>query len=719
MERRDFFKILTTTSAGLVSGACGKRGEQLIPLLVADREVVPGEEQWYPAVCGECEAGCGVIARVMAGERVVERDHERVRQRVACIKKLEGNPVDPVSGGRLCARGQAGVQSLYHPDRLGGPLRRVGPRGKAEFASTSWKEAVLVAAEKLVRVREKDPSRIVFLARPQSGTRAIAVARFLEALDAPPAIGCGIADFPLERKAAEMVYGWRGLPVYDLAHARYALSVGADFLGGWASPVYYGRQFGHFRQGRPDVRGTLVHAESRFSITAASADQWLPLRPGSEPFFLAAVGCLILEEKLTRRAEAVPDPVRKAFRSCDVAGALRVTGLDERRLRRVARELGESEAPLVVAGASVVHTNSLDALLLAAYLNLMLGVAGRPGGVLPPAPDLIASRPSLGNAAPALERAEFLFTDGVNPAYLLPAALGAEKHLARIDTQISFSPFLDDTGAYADLLLPDHHALESNAAIVPHTAPAAAVTLATQFVEPLHDTRATEQVLADLAKELKVEFELPTAKAVVSPLLPPNLPWDEATRQGGVWLPAEAPKAPAWPKQPPAPEPAAPTLEGDPQRYPFTFQPYLSLQYHDGRAAHLPWMQELPDPASSAMWSLPVEIDPGTAAKLGVRNGDVVRVESPHGRLEAPVYVHPAAVPGVASMAIGQGHRHYGRYASNRGSNPLAILAPVFEKSTGALALGATRVRLTKTGRRGFLAQFSPNDREHNPFSHR
>ncbi len=719
MERRNFFKILTTTSAGLLTGACSRPSDALIPLLVSDRAVVPGEEQWHPAVCGECEAGCGVIARVMEGERLVERDNERVRERIACIKKLEGNPLDPVSGGRLCARGQAGVQSLYHPDRLPGPLRRVGQRGKAEFGSTSWKEAVLVAAEKLVRVREKDPSQIVFLARPQAGTRSLAIARFLEAIGAPPAVGWGIADFPLERKAAEMVYGWTGLPVYDLAHARSVLSVGADFLGGWASPVYYGRQYGHFRQGRPGLRGTLAHAESRFSVTAATADQWLPLRPGSEPQFLAAVGRLLLEEKLARRADAVPDAIRQVFRACDLAAALRATGLDERRLRRVTRELGESEAPLVLAGASVVHTNSLDALLLAAYLNLMLGAAGRPGGVLPPAPATIRERPALANAAAALARAEFLFTDGVNPAYTLPAALGAEKHLARIDTQISFSGFVDDTAAYADLLLPDHHFLEASAALVPTVAPGAAVTLATPFVQPLYDTRATEQVLADLAKELKVDFELPTPKSIVSPLLPADLPWDNATRQGGVWISAAAPQIPALPKQPPAPELAAPLFEGDAGQYPFPFQPYLSLQYHDGRGAHLPWMQELPDPASSAMWSLPVEIDPSTAAQLGVRNGDLVRVESPHGRLEAPVYVHPAAVPGVVSMAIGQGHRYYGRYASNRGSNPLAILAPVFEKSTGALALGATRVRLTKTGGRGFLAQFSPNDREHNPFSHR
>ena len=89
------------------------------------------------------------------------------------------------------------------------------------------------------------------------------------------------------------------------------------------------------------------------------------------------------------------------------------------------------------------------------------------------------------------------------------------------------------------------------------------------------------------------------------------------------------------------------------------------MQFHDGSGANLPWMQELPDPVSSAMWGLPVEVDPKTATRLGIKTGDLVRVESPHGKLEAPAYVHPAAVPGVVSMAIGQGDRKSTRLNSS------------------------------------------------------
>jgi len=464
-----------------------------------------------------------------------------------------------------------------------------------------------------------------------------------------------------------MVFGWNGLPVYDLAHAHYALGVGADFLGGWASPVYYSRQFGNFRQGRRDVRGQLVQAESRLSITAGAADRWLPLRPGSEPQFLAAVGRILLESRLARNAAQVPAPVLAAFQAADVGALVAACGLDEKRVREVVQELGESEAPLVLAGASIVQSNSLDAIVASHYVNLMLGNVGKPGGVLPPA-QAAATAPANHGAAEALARADVVLIDGANPAYTLPRSSGVFDALARAGTVIGFNRFLDDSGAWSDLLLPDHDPLES------------------EIVQPLYDTRALEQTLADLSRKMNLPDRVP-----VTPAQPLSHTFDLA----------------------------APAFDGDAGEYPHTFQPYLSLQFHDGRGSHLPWLQELPDPASSAIWGLPVEIDPGTGMKLRVSNGDMVRVESRLGWFEAPAYVHPGAIPGVASMAIGDGHSHYGRYASGRGANPIAILAPVWEKSTGALVLGGTRVRLSRVGARRDWIQFAAPDREERGFEHR
>jgi len=713
MDRRNFFKILSASSAALV--ACGGNGGKAIPLLVPEHEIVPGEEQWHPAVCAGCGAGCATVVRIMEGIRTVERNGEEFRERIAAIKKIEGNPLDPISGGHLCARGQASVQSLYHPDRLRGPMKRTGPRGQARFAAVSWNYAVAQVAEKLAQVRSADPAGIVFLARGQAGTRSLAITRFTQALGAPAPVVCSIADHEAERKAAELVFGWEGLPVYDLSHAYYTLGVGADFLGGWASPVYYARQFGEFRQGRRQIRGQLIQAESRLSVTGSAADRWLPLRPGTEPQFLAAVGRLLLDGRLARNAEALPKPVARAFQEADPARLLAVCGLDEMRVRQIVQELGASEAPLVLAGASIPQTNSVDAIVASHYVNLMLGNVGKPGGVLAPAG--IAQPPENRAIVQALSRARVVFIDGANPVYAMPRSVGVADALARAELVVAFGTFPDDSSAWADIVLPDHHELESGMALLPAVSAQQAVAVSTPFVEPLYDTRAVETTLAELATKIGAECPPVTPKDIVQPLLAGSITYDDVAREGGLWL-DPPPSTPARPNAV-ALDFAPARFEGDPAQYPYHFQPYLSLQFHDGSGARLPWLQELPDPTSSSIWGLPVEIDPGTAGKLGVANGDMVRVESPYGSLEAPAYVHPGAIPGVVSMAIGDGHAHFTRYASGRGANPLSILAPVWEPSTGALISGATRVRLARTGGRRALTQFSTQDRQERGFDER
>jgi anaerobic selenocysteine-containing dehydrogenase len=695
MDRRNFFKILSTVSAGAATSACGHRTDALIPLLVADPQIEGGEEQFHPGVCTACGAGCGTLVRMMRGERTIVRDGEKLREPIACIKKIEGNPLDPISGGRLCARGQAEVQSLYHPDRLRGPMRRGGSRGAAQFAAVSWDEAVSSLAEKLGKA---DKGKVVFLTSAGAGSRTQAIQRFVEAIGAPAPAACGLGNLAPERQAAEAAFGWKGVPVYDIGDARYVVSIGADFLGTWASPVYYGRRYGHFRQGRPDLRGRLIQAESRMSLTAQNADEWVPIEPGGELAFTLALGRLLLEDQLAPNESAVPDSALETMRAAD----LKTSGVGEKRLRRIARELGESPAPLVIAGAALARGNTAQALLAAHYINLMLGNVGKPGGMLAPA----AESEPLSGTLDALSGAEVILLDDANPAYLLPGSIAA---LQKAGLVVSFGSFIDDSAAYADLLLPSHHALESALAVVPAVSPRAVVTVATPFVKPLYDTRPMEETLAAVAAKMGVDFETPSPKSFIENRMPADQTWAQVARQGGLW-PSEA-AVTEWHKPTAGLNGDAATSTGDPGQYPLHFQPYLSLEYYDGRSAHLPWMQELPDPVSSAIWSIPVEIDPQTAARLGLENGAAVRIESPHGTLEAPAYIHPAAVPGVVSMAIGQGHAHYGRYGSGIGVNPLALLAP---------ALGATRVRLTKAaGATAGLIQFSTQEREEGPFGHR
>ena len=104
MNRRDFFKIVTTSGATAAVAGCQQSAERILPLVVPNDQIVPGVATYFATVCRECPAGCGVLARNRDG-RVV---------------KLEGNPDHPVNQGALCVRGQAALQQVYHPDRFAG-----------------------------------------------------------------------------------------------------------------------------------------------------------------------------------------------------------------------------------------------------------------------------------------------------------------------------------------------------------------------------------------------------------------------------------------------------------------------------------------------------------------------------------------------------------------------------------------------------------------------
>jgi anaerobic selenocysteine-containing dehydrogenase len=459
------------------------------------------------------------------------------------------------------------------------------------------------------------------------------------------------------------------------------------------------------------VRGRLVQAECRLSITASAADSWLPLRPGTEPQFLAAVGRLLIDKGLARNLKDVPKAAAEVFRAADVKTLLESCGLAEKRVREVVQELGESKAPLVIGGASVLQANSLDAVIASHYLNVMLGNVGKPGGVLAPGVGALAPANNY-RVTEALMNAQMALLIDTDPVYLLPAASQIKASLKRLETIISFGSFMNDSAAWADLILPANDALESEIALVPAVSRSGTIAASIPFIRPLYDTRPVETTLANLAGKMNISYEPAGVKEFVKPYASGDLTVEEILRQGGAW--EEALEGVAHTPQVRAAKftISAASPRYDAARFPLEFQPYPSLQYHDGSAAHLPWMQELPDPVSSSIWGLPVELDPKTAAGLHVSNGDIVRVESPHGTIDAPAYVHPAAIPGVVSMPIGDGHTHFGRYASGRGANPLSILAPVYENTTGALVLGGTRVKITRlSGRKGWI-QFSAPDRE-------
>jgi anaerobic selenocysteine-containing dehydrogenase len=135
----------------------------------------------------------------------------------------------------------------------------------------------------------------------------------------------------------------------------------------------------------------------------------------------------------------------------------------------------------------------------------------------------------------------------------------------------------------------------------------------------------------------------------------------------------------------------------------FTLHVFPSPLLGDGSGANKPWLQETPDPTTTVMWNTWIEINPKTAEELGLQNDDVLKVISPYGEIEAPVYCYPGIRTDTVAIPFGQGHTAYGRYAEGRGANPARLFSPEVN-SAGDLRIDGT-VRLEKTGRKQVLAR--------------
>ena len=745
MDRRSFIKLTAVTGTSAALASCGNPENQLIRF-VPDEDIIPGVAVWKPGVCPLCQAGCGLTVRVMDADADVVRNGQAGVVRIAAAKKLEGAPDHPVNHGGLCPRGQSAIQITYHPDRITQPLKRAGDRGQGRYDAISWEDALAEVASRLDAL-EGNQRALAAVTRGGRSHRAAVLRQFLARFGAPGPITFELFGDEVLRRANRLSFGREQLPTFDLANTRFVLSFGADFLGTWNSPVSQNVGYGLMRQGRPGIRGAFAQVESRMSQTGASADEWVPVRPGTEGVLALGIANVIVAGQLrpasgAGRAGTLIDGWSGGLASYTPASVERLTGVPAARVERLARQFAEARPSVaIVGGPALAHSNSLFTALAVNALNALVGAVDQPGGIsFTPQLDVAAASKAGGAAgAPAPRLGQFaadvlsganpaqvLIVDGVNPVFTTPQAWQVRQAFEKIPYIVSFGSFLDETSALADLILPDHSFLESWSEAIPESGAMDAVaSVAPPAMRPLHQTRATPDVLLEIGRTLRVPLELPWqtfdemlgASFAALPSSTPDVDaWTDAqgkgvwsgTLPGGLTVSAAATQASA---------PAAfaePQFDGAADQYPFHFLPYPSNQFLDGSLAHLPWLQEMPDPLTSAMWSSWVEINPATAEKLGIAEGDVVEVTSGHGKVQAGAVMSPGLAPDVIAMPAGQGHRTYTRYASGRGVNPVDLLAPVTEEATGAVAWAATRVRVSRVGPPdGRLILFAGGMREH------
>lgn len=499
LSRRKFLKVAaaTVSSATIMGG---------LQSLLATRKVLASEgtlatateEKIVPGVCLLCPSGCGTLARVADG-RVV---------------KLEGSPMHPINLGALCPKGQAAPELLYNPDRLTGPMKRVGERGADEWEAISWEEAVTTVAQKLNALRAAgQPQRAALMYGEARGQLQDFLQRFMRAVGSPNAVSRESLNVAAAKLGMYLTQGIYDMPAYDLENSSFVLSFGASLLEAGPVPQRMVSGYSFLRQGRSE-RGKVVIIDPRQGVTGAKADEWIPIVPGTDAVLALGLAHVIIRAGLVDASfvndysfgyEDFPDEsgtrLIRGFKSLvlekyDPERVSEITGVPSTTISRLAGEFaGNQPAVAILPGKGGLLNGTIGGVYTAMAvhaLNALVGSIEKPGGVmtqrypnrrswptLPPDPiaeqgctaervDGAGTHFPLGRQTyqAVADRVldgypvELLFLYDANPVYDAPGGERFVQAFQEIPFIVSFASFIDESARYADLLLPEPTFLE-------------------------------------------------------------------------------------------------------------------------------------------------------------------------------------------------------------------------------------------------------------------
>ena len=674
MKRRKFLQVASVTTAGLAAGCGSEDAGNWMPYVVPSDDLVPGIPTWYASSCKECPAGCGILVKTREGRPI----------------KIEGNPQHPVNRGRLCARGQAALQGLYDPDRLAQPMKKDGGTWKP----ITWDQAEQELVAALGAAAAAGADRVAFVSGAASGPLDRVTDLWLGQFRSSRRLRYEAFAYEPMKEANRQTFGVNGVAHHDFAQATYILSFGADFLETWLSPTSQAMGFAESHGYTEGRMAKFVAVEPRRGMTGYSADEWVAPKPGTEALLALGIANAIVSGGRSKATGGDADALRGFLSRFEAKTVATQTGVAESVITRLAHEFTATGPSLAVAGG--VGNQHAQATQLAVAVNILNIVAGNVGRTVTfPASvyDAVSSFRDMAVliAAMSAGTVDIAFFHGTDPVYSLPAGAGFDEALHKVKLKVAFGTAITDTASACDLILPDHHSLESWDLI----APVAGVTGVVQpALRPLVDSRQAFDVLLSVARKAGksvapagvTNAREMVAKSVAS--LEPTL------QRGGVW--ESAPSRPVKMTRDFARlqfEPAAFTGATDG----LVLLTVPSPMLFDGRGANKPWLQEVPDPATKIAWQTWVEVHPETAAKLGLVSGQNVTVTAGARNVRAQVYVYPGVRPDVVAMPIGRGHVAYGRFAQGQGSNPLKLLDAKTDAS-GALVFAQVKVTLARAG---------------------
>lgn len=359
LSRRDFFKASSLVAAG--AAAPGLLGG-LARTAEAKPKPKPMDSKF--SACDMCFNKCGLIARVEDG----------------VVTKLDPNPKFLKSRGMLCARGNAGVAQLYDPDRLKHPLLRTGARGEGKWKKIPWDEALDMAAEKMQEIRKKyTPCGHLFTAGSDMQTQF--VSRFAEVYGSYNITSHESLCLISGNRAFLDTFG--EVPFPDVFNSKYIIMAGANRFEALVTPDSIDLMDAMQRGCK------LVVLDPRYTKTAALADEWHPIKPGTDMAFMLALMHVIIKEKLYNEQYINEktfgiEQLSQHVEQYSPEFAANECGIPKEDIIRIARELAAAApASMVYPGRrSSDYENSTQIRRSFAMANALLGNWDQPGGLL-------------------------------------------------------------------------------------------------------------------------------------------------------------------------------------------------------------------------------------------------------------------------------------------------------------------------------------------------
>ncbi len=572
IDRRTFLKVSALTGAavgaGKILGPLDTHSAQ--PLSAKKPSVL--EDKWVVTSCLNCQARCAIRVRVVNGRAV----------------KITGNPLSKVSDGKICPRGHIGLQVLYDPGRIHTPLKRTnkqkGNGVDPKWVSITWDQALGEVTDRLNKLREKgEPNKLLLFYGLNTISSQDMIHRFTEAYGTPNLISGDGLDTETEKSGNWLADGHYAQTAYDLDHTNYILAFGADMLESTKPLSRYLRKWGKIRREKPN-RTKIVVIHPRYSVTAAKADEWIPISPGTDGALAMAIAHVIVSEDLFDKAfirdwtvgfEAYKKLALSQYSPKDVS---KITGISPEAIQRMAREFARTRPALALRGQESINWPEGSFTSYAIFcLNALVGSIDVPGGVLYQENVQYNDMPRLieddvakkGKVKPTLDLrgtdkfpAAKVVTNQIpeslieNAPYPVEMAIGFnsnfnmlspgtgrwDKALEKLPYYVHLSPFISEMALYADLILPSTTFLEEWG--YDHSTPGAGfaeVKIKQPVVAPRGSARSATDILFQVAKKMNGGVAESFAKmgdsaeGFVKLRTETLVPWKEFLEKG-VWI---------------------------------------------------------------------------------------------------------------------------------------------------------------------------------------